>query len=195
MWSNVKAYTDKQILERVEAIGGEIPNRGKFMILGVQSQEDGFNLFDDKFYIFDGPDFVTVTTGTTNAGRTALLYYDKYNLPGAAVWKTNEFYKDLFYPGYHKGRMRALRQGKPIKYFRDKNKDERADESGELFEGIIYANFHGCDYDPFSQVIKNAVNGWSFACQVCNRMSDYRQIIRATWARKKKVDYGLLKEW
>lgn len=195
MWSNVKGYSDKQLLERVEMFGGEIPNIGKYLIIGVQSNEDAPNKFDDKFYVFDGHRFITVSTGTTNPGLTALLHYDNYDLPGAAVWRTNEFYKDLYNPGYHRGRMKALRQVEPIYFYRDKDKDDRAEQHGELFYDIIYANMHGCDYDPYSDIIKTKVNGWSFGCQVWNRMSDYRNMIKATWKRGKKVDYALLTEF
>ena len=127
--SNVRQFTDKELLGKIEDIGGRIPNRGKYLIIGVQSLEDEFNVFDDKFYVFDGPSFVMVTTGTTNAGKTALMKYDQYELEGAAVWKTNQFIKDCYKPGYHKGRMKALRQNKPIKFYRDKDKDEFAEEA------------------------------------------------------------------
>ena len=100
--TNVKQYTDSQLLERVEEIGGVIPNVGKYMIIGVQSQEDAFNRFDDKFYVFDGNVFMQVSTGTTNSGRTALYFFRDYNLSGAAVWKTDEFYQDLYKRGYHR---------------------------------------------------------------------------------------------
>lgn len=198
--TNVKPYTDKQLLERVEQIGGKIPNIGKYLIIGVQSNEDAFNVFDDKFYVFDGHKFKQVSTGTTNAGRTALLFYDKYNLSGTAVWKTDEFYEDLFSRGYHKlsradGGMRALRQRKPILYYRDKDKDRKAEQQGELHEGIIYANMHGVDYNPYSVKTKEFINGWSFACQVWNRMGDYRQMVNAVWARNKPVDYAILEEF
>ena len=193
--SNVKSYTDRQLLERIEAIGGRVPNKGKYLIIGVQSEEDSFNLFDDKFYVFDGNEFKDVSTGTTNPGKTALLYYDKYNLPGSAVWKTDEFYKDLYFPGHHKGRMKALRQIKPIKFYRDSDKDEKSEQQGELFDDIIYANMHGVSYDPYSKVIKSRIGGWSFGCQVWNNMSDYRNMIKATWKRGNAVDYCLLKEF
>lgn len=198
--TNVKSYTDKQLLERVEKIGGVIPNKGKYLIIGVQSQEDAFNIFDDKFYVFDGTKFKQVSTGTTNAGKTALFFYDRYNLPGAAVWKTDEFYSDLFSRGYHKpsrkgGGMKALRQRKEILYYRDKDKDRKAEEEGVLHKGIIYANMHGVDYNPYSEINKEFINGWSFACQVWNRMGDYRQMVNAVWKRNKPVDYALLKEF
>tara|TARA_R110000772_G_scaffold156255_1_gene267344 strand:- start:504 stop:1088 length:585 start_codon:yes stop_codon:yes gene_type:complete len=193
--TNVKQYTDTQLLERIEKIGGQVPNRGKYLAIGVQSQEDAFNLFDDKFYIYDGPDFKMVSTGTTNAGKTALKFFKEYNLPGAAVWRTNQWIKDCYIPGYHKGRMKALRQNKPIHYYRDSDMDDKAEEQGLLHYEIIWANMHGVDYDPFSSRISQNINGWSFACQVWNRMTDYRNMIKATWDRKLPVDYALLKEW
>ena len=198
--TNVKPYSDKQLLDRVESIGGKIPNVGKYLIIGVQSQEDAFNLFDDKFYVFDGHIFKQVSSGTTNAGKTALLNFDKYNLSGAAVWKTDQFIEDCFKRGMHKasradGGMRALRQNKPIKYYRDSDKDHKAEEQGTLHEGIIWANMHGVDYNPYSTVVKDLINGWSFACQVWNNMGDYRQMLKAVWDRNKTVDYALLKEF
>ena len=193
--SNVKSYTDKQILARIKKVTGATPTWGKYMIVGIQSQEDAYNKFDDKFYVFDGPKFIMVSTGTTNAGSSALKNYTKYMLPGAAVWKTNEFYKDLFIPGLHKGKMKALRQDKPIKFYRDANKNNKAEEGGVEFFEIIYANMHGVDYNPFSNKIKTYIGGWSFGCQVWNKMSDYRHMIKAVWKRNKPVDYALLKEW
>lgn len=193
--SNVRQYTTKQLLDRLEKFGGKIPNYGKYHIIGVQSQEDAFNIFDDKFYVFDGPRHLQVSTGTTNPGKTALMLFDNYNLKGAAVWKTNVWYEDLYFPGYHKGRMKALRQEKPIAIFRDNDKDEKSEEQGEMEFKIIYANMHGVSYDPYSETIKETIGGWSFGCQVWNRMSDYRAMIRATWKRNKFVNYALLKEF
>lgn len=191
----VRQFTDKELLDKVEFIGGTIPNIGKYHIIGVQSQEDNFNLFDDKFYVFDGHKFIMWSTGTTNAGKTALHHFDQYNLKGAAVWKTNQSIEDCFKPGLHKGRMKALRANKKIIYYRDSNKNNKSEEIGELYYGNIWANMHGVDYDPFSEIIKQNINGWSFACQVWNKMSDYKLLINATWKRNKSVDYTLLKEW
>ena len=198
--TNVRPFTDKELLDKVEAIGGKIPNRGKYLIIGMQSLENGDNWFDDKFYVYDGPDYIMNSSGTTNVGITALKKFSNYNLIGAAVWKTNEWYEDLYVPGMHKssrkgGGMRALRQNKPIKFYRDSDRDNLAEEGGKLYEKIIYANMHGVSYDPFSTIVKEQINGWSFGCQVWNRMSDYRAMQRATWKRKKAVDYALLKEW
>ena len=200
--TNIRPYSDKELLDKVEEIGGTIPNEGKYLIIGMQSLEDAFNLFDDKFYVFDGPIFKHVSSGTTNCGKTALLMYDdpKIKLTGAAVWKTNQWCPDLYYPGIHRpkrtgGGMRALRQQKPIYFYRDSDKDQLIDETGDLHYDVIYVNMHGIDYNPYSKATKASINGWSWGCQTWNNMLDYRQMIRATWARKKTVDYALLKEF
>jgi len=198
--TNVKQYSDRQLLERVEAIGGVIPNRGKYLIIGVQSQEDAPNLFDDKFYVFDGHKFRIVSSGTTNTGKSGLLHFENYNPKGVAVWKTDQWCPDLYKRGYHRpsrrgGGMRALRQQKPIFYYRDDNHNLKAEEIGELHKGIIWTNMHGISYNPFSTKVKDLINGWSLGCQVWNRMGDYRQMVNAVWKRNKHVDYALLKEW
>lgn len=198
--TNVKSYTDKQLLNRVEAIGGKIPDKGKYLIIGIQSQEDDYDQFDDKFYVFDGPEFKQVSTGTTNAGKTALLFFKDYNLTGAAVWKTDQWCPNLYERGMHKssrpdGGMRALVQKKPIYFYRDSNKNQLIEEQGPLFHEVIYANMHGVDYNPFSTITRDNIGGWSFGCQVWNRMSDYRQMVNAVWERNKPVDYALLKEF
>ncbi|HEX9826809.1 MAG TPA: hypothetical protein VGA80_09445 [Flavobacteriaceae bacterium] len=198
--TNVRAYADRELLDKVVEIGGVIPNEGKYLIIGVQSNEDAFNVFDDKFYVFDGPKFKQLSTGTTNSGKTALLFFKDQNLPGAAVWQTNKWYPDLYQRGMHKasrtdGGMRALRQQKPIYFYRDRDGDTLAEEQGELFFDIIFANMHGVDYNPFSTITREEINGWSFGCQVWNRMGDYRQMVNAVWNRNKSVDYALLKEF
>ncbi|WP_093024701.1 hypothetical protein [Pustulibacterium marinum] len=195
MKTNVRSFTDKELLDRVEAIGGKIPNRGKYLCIGVQSKEDQYNVFDDKFYLYDGCDFVMVSSGTTNAGSTALKTFDKYNLEGAAVWRTDQFVEDCFAPGLHKSKMKALRQHSPIEYYRDSNKDNRADQTGKLHKGIIWANMHGVSYDAESNIIKTNIGGWSFACQVWNNMPDYHNMIDLTWKRDLPIDYALLKEF
>lgn len=188
-------YTDKQLLNRVAEIGGEIvPN--KYLGISVQNSKDTFNQFDDKFYLFLGGKFILVTSITTNPGKNALLRFDKGgNKAGAAVWKTDEFYKNLYSYGLHRGKMPCLRQVEPIKFYRDNDKDEKSEQQGELFEEIIYANFHGVDYDPNSQKVKTEINGWSYGCQVCNNMPVYRDIIERVRANPFKMDYALLSEF
>ena len=188
-------YTDQQLLDRVLEIGGKIvPN--KYLGISVQSKADGFNVFDDKFYLFLGHEFILHTSITTNCGKNALLNFDKGgNKAGAAVWQTDKYYDDLYSYGKHRGKMPALRQVAPIFFYRDNDKDEKAEEQGELHQDIIYANFHGVDYDPESEVVKTNINGWSYGCAVCNNMKDYRKIIELIRVHPLKMNYALLKEF
>lgn len=193
MKSNVKKYTDKQLLDRVKSLRSFESIPKGYWLLGIQSNEDKFNSFDDKFYLFKGEIFVMVTSGTTNAGKTAIFGFEKYNRLGVAVIKTNEWYYDLWGSGLHKGKMKALRQVSPIKYFRDNNKNTKIEEIGDIYKGIIYCNFHTNSYNPLTKLIKWAIGGWSACCQVCNNPTDYYNILNLVG--NEKVSYCLLKEF
>ena len=47
--SNVKNYTDKQLLDRVKLMINYKDIPSGYWILGVRSNEDQANVFDDKF--------------------------------------------------------------------------------------------------------------------------------------------------
>ncbi len=192
--TNVKGYTDHELITRVK----ELPSFTKIprgiWILGVQSNEDEFNVFDDKFYIWKGSKFLMVTTGTTNAGLSGLKGYTKYNSKGCAVIKTDEWYHDLWKPGLHRGRMRALRQVAPVKYFRDWNKNEKAEEIGQVHSGIIGINFHTVIYGVNQSFWRKLIGGWSVGCQVANIVADYYRILDLT-KNQDRISYCLIKEF
>lgn len=189
----MKSYTDEQLLKKVRELQSFKGIPENYWILGVQSKEDKFNEFDDKFYLFKGDKFIMVTTGTTNAGLTGLKFYDTYNAEGCAVIKTNEWYYGLWTPGFHKGKMRALKQQLPIKFYRDWNKNDKVEEIGNIREGIIGINFHTASYQPYS-VITRLIGGWSTGCQVANNTTDYYKILDLI-GKQKEVSYCLIKEF
>lgn len=192
--SNVRGYGDKELLDRVKSLKSfdKIPKG--YWILGVQSNEDAFNRFDDKFYVFKGEQFIMVTSGTTNAGKNGLKDYGKYNKEGVAVIKTNEWFYGLWKFGKHKGKMEALRQVKPILYFRDGDKDDKIEEIGKVRSGIIGINFHTNTYNKRSDIVREIVGGWSLGCQVCNVHPKYLKIIELV-KKQANVSYCLLKEF
>ena len=192
--TNVRNYTDNELLETVKSLPSFDGFPKDIWILGVQSNEDKFNAFDDKFYVFKGRKFILATTGTTNAGKSAIMGYEKYNKKGVAVIKTNEWYKDLWRFGLHKGKMDALRQINPIKHFRDNNKNTLIEEIGDVYNSIIYANFHTNSYSKTTKLIRSIIGGWSAGCQVCNNPTDYYDIIQLTKGQP-SVTYCLLKEF
>lgn len=192
--TKVKGYSDKQLLDRVKSLPSYkyIPN--EYWILGVQSQEDTYNKFDDKFYLFKGEEFILVTSGTTNSGATGLKNFTKFHLKGTAVIKTDEWYYGLWKYGIHKGRMLALKQVSPIKYYRDWNRNKKVEEMGKLYEGFIGIDFHTDTYRSDLSIFKRFINGWSLGCQVVNNIEDYYNILYRV-REQRRVDYCLIKEF
>jgi hypothetical protein len=186
-------YTDLELLEKVKSLPSFKGIPKGYWILGVQSREDLFNQFDDKFYFWHGDKFVLVGTGTTNAGKNGLKSYDEYGAKGVAVIKTNEWYYDVWKYGLHKGKVEALRQVKPFLISRDADKDEKVEEGASLFE-ICGINFHPNTYNLKDETIRTTIGGWSLGCQVMNNIQLYKQIIEKT-KDQNAVTYCLLKEF
>ena len=193
--TNVRNYTDNQILERVESHAeGFDGYPTDYWMVGVQSNEDETNSFDDKFYFFKGERCLMVLTGTTNAGKNCLEGYDRAGLSGACVWKTNMIYYGLYRPGKHKGRMDAWRQQKPIYYYRDKDKDGKAEQEGEMHKGIIGVNFHTNTYKKDDRSVRKLIGAWSYGCQVTNQHDRYNKVMNLT-KDQENITYALLDEW
>jgi hypothetical protein len=204
MNTNIRKFSDAEILNKIASLPSfkGFPS-GKY-IVGMQSLEDAFNTFDDKFYIFENTGsaltkdktlqkFLMVTSGTTNAGVNGLMKYDTYNPHGVAVLKTNEIYYDVWKFGLHRGKIEALRQVKPFLISRDGDKDQKVEE-GVSIPVMCGINFHSNTYNLASTEVKEIIGAWSLGCQVCNNMKDYLKII-AMMKPQKSVTYILLKEW
>lgn len=203
--NNVKNYTDKELLNRAKSLPSFRGFPRGYYIIGVQSLEDAFNTFDDKFYLYynEGSEFtndvnlqkfIKVTTGTTNAGANGLLRYDSYNKEGVAVVKTNEVYYYVWRYGLHRGKMPALRQVRPFLISRDGDKDTKVEE-GRSLPAIVGINFHANNYNLASKEVKEIIGGWSLGCQVCNNIPEYNLFIDTIKAKKLDVTYILLKEF
>lgn len=194
----VKNYTDKQLLDKVKSLPSFKGIPKDYWILAVRSDEDTFNVFDDKYYLFQGEKFILVGTCTTNPGGPSLLGgFKKYKQSGSAVIKSDEWYYDVYKYGLHNGRMPALRQVKPMKYFRDGNMDKKVDEVGQVIEGNFSTNFHFNSYNVFDG-IKNAIQKfigeWSHGCIVANEEDKYEQTINLT-KNQPSVSLCLIKEF
>lgn len=193
MKTNVKSYTDKQLLEKAKNLKSFKGFPNDYWILGVQSSEDEYNTPDDKFYIFKGEDFIMVTSGTTNSGAYGMKYFRKWNKKGVFVIKTNEWYYDLWANGLHKRKMKALVQVGNIKGYRDNNENKKIEEIGEVVEGKFGINFHTMSY-KFKVFIKMLIGAWSVGCQVCNIGEDYYKILNYV-KNQRRITYCILKEF
>lgn len=176
-YTNVKGYSDEQLLNKVKSLPNFTKIPSDYWILGVQSEEDEYNVFDDKFYVFKGEKFIMVTSGTTNPGEFGLLNYHKYGQNGTFVIKSDYWFYDLWKFGYHKGKMPALKQNKPIIGYRDSNRNKKSEEMGKPVEGFFGINFHTVDYALKAGFWRKLIGGYSTGCQVVNDVSDYIQIL------------------
>lgn len=201
MATNVRNYTDDEILERAaNAEGFKGWTRGAFEIL-VRSNEDEFNKFDDKFYSYWSHgnginiDFVMVCTGTTNAGAQGLLSYT--NHLGCAVLKSDIWVYNSHVFGPHNQREpEAYIQARdnrfvPFPYYRDSNKNRKAEEIGKIYYDRIGANMHGA-----GKQISINIDGWSTACLVRNNREQYKKWLAYLKGKgKPPVNTIILKEW
>jgi len=194
--SNVRSYTTDQLLDRVEELKSFKTIPLGYWILGVRSNEDAPNKYDDKFYLFNGEQFVKVVTGTTNPGTPILEGgFLKYNKVGAAVVKSNEWYYDVWAYGLHQGKMPALRQVGPFIVYRDGDRDGKSEEIGIPIKGSGYGiNFHSISNDLSVKKIGENIGGWSAGCQVCNNVEQYSMIINLI-KNQNRITYCLLEEF
>ena len=210
--TKVKNYTDEQLLNR--AI--ETPEfRGfppGYFIIGVRSNEDTFDTYDDKFYIFvnpfkesidviEGIKFIEVLTGTTNPGGKVLKGgFLRFNKIGAAILKSDYWHYDMWYPTYRTSRGYELRQSAKVFVYRDGNKNEKSEEIGTPIYGNYGINFHTNTFKYYNSVVKSIIGIWSAGCQVTNDRMKFIRFLKLFLKRKKegkqsKISYCLLKEF
>ena len=96
------------------------------------------------------------------------------NKDGVAILKPGQ-YRGSHKIGLHKGKYEALRQQKPVKVYRDNNKDGKYDMIEEnVHEGIFGINIHkaGKFVNGSTQIDK-----WSAGCQVFSKESDFNEFM------------------
>jgi hypothetical protein len=82
-------------------------------------------------------------------------------------------YRGAYQIGLHQGKYEALVQRKPVKVYRDANKDLKFDET-KIEEGLFGINIHRSSPTGVSTVIE----GWSAGCQVFSNIRDFRQFMQ-----------------
>lgn len=189
-------YTDDQLLDRVEtkAKGFSGWKPGVYMI-AVRSNADVMDAFDDKAYVFEcktagqRPDFRMVATCTTNAGSYGLQKFSAYEPKGCAVLKADTIVYDSHALGLHKGKYKAYKQSKSFPYFRDNDRDSKAEQIGEEQAGAIGANIHRASAAKKSSVIYD----WSVGCIVLNDPNQFNAFMAL--ANGRPVSLCILQEF
>jgi hypothetical protein len=188
----VRTFTDQELIAKLQSLPSFKGWPSGFIDLWVRSSADLFNLFDDKAYLFDcrsgQPVFKTVRVGTTNAGSYGLEHFSDYNVKGCAVLKSDEIVYDSHRHGLHHGKEAYVQQ-KPFPYYRDANRNERAEEIGVLYMDIIGANDHRAGQHS------TVINNWSTACMVTADESDYIDDFLDVTNKIPTISLAILKEW
>jgi hypothetical protein len=191
----MRAFTDEEVLKRISGLPTFTGFPNGIMDVWIRSTADKFDSFDDKAFTYEcfgearTPKFIMARNGTTNAGSYGLKHFDEYNHDGCAVLKADVIIYESHNFGKHKGKP-AYRQAKGFPYFRDNNKNQRAEEIGPEFNDIIFANVHRAGVN--STVIKN----WSTACLVTANLTKFLNFL--TFMNTKgnpPLTVCILKEW
>lgn len=191
MATNVRSYTDRQILDKVRACPSFRGFPTNYWLIGVRSNEDAFNRFDDKFYCFKGERFVDAWKCTTNAGTDML---NPTNPRGEAVLKSGDIYYDSHERRKHRGKVMAYCQHSALPLHRDNDRDRRTEEAGNARDEIVGINIHPASYQAGSQAERLAIQGWSQGCQVFAVRSDFDEFMKLTEGQH-LLTYALLAEW
>ena len=173
-------YTREQIETALKAKGyvyfGDEANKGYDVnIVGVRNSATGnkvTNLFDDiitiSFKDENGNWVYKEWMNTTEPGKKGVMEY--HNAGGVARLVEGQ-YRGSHGLGLHQGKYEALRQVKPVKVYRDPNKDLIFDEK-TIQEGIFGINIHKAGRDS------TWVENWSEGCQVFKRVKDFDEFMK-----------------
>jgi hypothetical protein len=190
----MRKFTDDQIIAKVEALPTfKGWHRGMYDVW-VRSDADEYDKFDDKGFTYEvkeddaTPIFRLGRMGTTNAGSYGLKHYYKYNADGCAVLKSDCMVYESHKWGYHRNKI-AYRQIKAFPYYRDTNKNEKAEETGLVHNDVIYANIHRAG------VNSTWINNWSVACIVTQTLAKFNQFMKLMESKgKPNLTLVILKE-
>jgi hypothetical protein len=167
-------YTREQIEEAVKGKGYawfEGTKDYDLNIVGVRNSATGnkvTNLFDDKItvsYKLNGEWQFHEWNATTDPGKKGVMEY--HNAAGVARLVEGQ-YRGSHSIGLHQGKYKALKQAKPVKVYRDPNRDLTYDET-KIAEGIFGINIHRSSATGTSTYVEN----WSEGCQVFSTITDF----------------------
>ncbi len=141
-------------------------------VIGVRRDNNGTNEFDDFLVLVykneNLKEVCKVYPITTDPGKYWLE--NPINPKGTAILVPGQ-YRGTWKLGRHQNKYEALVQRKPVKVWRDNNKDEAIDYQGfnTLSEGYFGINIHRSN--PYDK--SYLVNKWSAGCQVIANAAEW----------------------
>lgn len=148
-------------------------------IIGVRSNNRVPEKFDDTLYViwkYKRKWNMLSMEMTTDPS----VYYLKnpLSVQGTAIMIPNQYFH-VYQLGITKGKE-CLRQIEAIKFWRDNDKDNVADETNNIINEIIYAHIHRAGHDS------TLIGKWSAACQVVANDNNFEHFMDLC---KKSVKY------
>lgn len=181
----MKQYTIAELIAEFKKHNYQFPN---FHLVGIRSKANKPNEFDDLIAVINNNE-INWYTCTTNPGQYWLL--NLANPKGAALLKPGQ-YKDSWQIGLHQGKYEALTQCKPISVYRDKDKDNLAEETLTIDTGMFGINIHRAN----PSLISKLIDKWSAGCQVLNDPKQFNELLtKCKQSGLKQFTYTLLNEF
>jgi len=182
-------FTREQVEAAVKAKGyvwfEDASNKGYDVnIIGIRNASTGqtvTNVFDDALtisYKENGVWKFHSWAATTDPGKKGVKEY--HNAAGVARLVEGQ-YRSSHIIRLHQGKYEALGQNKPVKVWRDANKDMVYDEN-KIQEGVFGINIHKAGADS------TYVENWSEGCQVFKKSADFESFMKI--CRKAKDIHG-----
>ena len=182
-------FTREQVEAAVKAKGyvwfEDASNKGYDVnIIGIRNASTGqtvTNVFDDLLtisYKENGVWKFHSWAATTDPGKKGVKEY--HNAAGVARLVEGQ-YRSSHIIRLHQGKYEALGQNKPVKVWRDANKDLVYDEN-KIQEGVFGINIHKAGADS------TYVENWSEGCQVFKKSADFEAFMKI--CRKAKDIHG-----
>ena len=176
----MNCYTREQIEKAVKAkkyVWFEGAKDFDVNIVGVRNNAPAIadkvtNIFDDCMTLSfkeDGVWKFYCWMITTDPGTKAVK---EFHNPNGVARVVPGQYRGMWAVGLHQGKYEAMRQVKPVKVYRDKNKDMTFNET-IIQEGLFGINGHRSNPKTESAYVEN----WSEGCQVFKRVKDFNEFM------------------
>ena len=154
-------------------------------IIAVRNLENNANQYDDKLHVCylseDGHWREDIFQVSTDPGR---YWLEKEDYKACAVYAHPQQARGAYQVGKHRGKYEALVQWRPVLYWRDGNKDEKADYGGEVFKDIIGLNIHRSSIHDSDEV-----NKYSAGCIVFSKMAEWEAFMELVHKQKRIMGF------
>lgn len=189
--------TIEKVIDAYRRCGYPLYTNGDYNlnIFGIRDNEEVADTFNDLIcllYKVDGKWVLKKYPATTDPG----LYYRKKLLnPNGTAILQDGYYKSTWQLGLHRGKYTALVQRRPVKLWRDGNKDNKLDRKGKTYEELAGINIH---HAAVTGTSASNIGPYSAGCQVIATIADWNEfigiVLKSSTIYGKTFSYALFTE-